>query len=84
MQYSPYKDPEYRAAKQWLKANPAACWECGKPAVTPDHHPPLAKHDHQRGTRCCQLRPHCRACSNRQGGTMGAPSTRLPIDRWFG
>ena len=82
-EFSPYKDPEYRAAKQWLKKNPASCWECGRPAVTPDHHPPLANHEHRRGSRCCQLRPHCRECSNRQGGTMAHPE-RLAVADWFG
>ncbi len=81
---SAYNDPEYRAARRQLKAHPdIQCWECGQPAVTPDHQPALHEHDHRRGTPCCRLLPHCRACSNKQGA--GITNTRLtPLKHWFG
>jgi len=84
MRFRPYNDPEYRAAKAKLTRSPAPCWECGKPATTPDHWPPLAEHEHVRGARCCILRPHCRACSDRQGGKMAHEPTPTPAARWFG
>jgi hypothetical protein len=83
----PHNDPDYRAAKAWIKAHPdTPCWECGQPVGrngTPDHNPPISAHTHQRGTHCCQLRPHCRKCSDRQGA--GITNTRLiPVTNWFG
>src|SRR5262245_2430197 len=47
----PYADPDYRAAVAALKAHPVPCVDgCGRIADSIDHDPPLALHDHRRGT----------------------------------
>lgn len=79
----PYRDPEYRAAKAWLKANPMTpCWMCGLPATTIDHVPALMHHVHTRGARCCELRPACRRCNSSHGATEGNKAREPHSERW--
>lgn len=67
-----YNDPSHRAAVKALKAAPdTLCWHgCGRRATTIDHNPPLALHQHQRGTGCCTSHPACKPCQDRQGATI--------------
>jgi hypothetical protein len=70
----PYNDPEYRAARAWLTANPhVRCWypDCDAQATTIDHVPALMDHHHVRGSRCCELRPACRPCNCGSGAAAG-------------
>ena len=69
----PYNDPDYRAAKAWLRAHPETpCWfGCGNPATTLDHVPALMHHQHRRGAQCCELRPACHRCNSSHGATEG-------------
>ena len=71
----PYNDPDYRRAKQALKARPTSCElqlpGCTGTANTLDHQPRIAQHTHRRGTQCCQLIPACAHCNSSDGATSG-------------
>lgn len=74
MTQRPYNDPDYKAAKAWLKAHPTTtCWfhECTALADTVDHVPAISEHQHVRGTNCCQLKPACRAHNCGHGASIG-------------
>jgi hypothetical protein len=75
MNLRPTNDPEYRQARQTMKAAHIPCWRgCGRRATSPDHDPPIATHHHIRSSGCCILRPSCLQCQNRQGA--GITNTR--------
>ena len=79
----PYNDPDYRRAKAWLKANPQPCWRgCGRTATTLDHVPAIMEHTHQRGARCCELRPACLTCNSSDGAAKGN-AKRNPSSGWI-
>jgi hypothetical protein len=83
---SPYNDPEYRAARAWLKAHPdTECWHpnCTAPATTIDHVPALAEHHHQRGTRCCRLQPACAPCNLGSGAALGNRMREPHTETWW-
>lgn len=67
-----YGDPDYRAARAALHRTPTPCWRgCGRIATSPDHVPPLADHDHRRGSGCCELLPSCAPCNLGAGARAG-------------
>lgn len=67
-----YGEREYRAARAVIRTNNYPCWYgCGRRAVTPDHVPPLAAHQHVAGSGCCALRPACAACNTAAGAALG-------------
>lgn len=81
-----YADPEYRAARAALTANPLTpCWKrCGRLATTIDHVPAIRLHDHRRGAGCCVLLPACRKCNCGSGGTLGNKIRwRRPSSGWL-
>lgn len=79
----PYNDPDYRRARAWLKANPQPCWRgCGRTATTLDHVPAIMEHTHQRGARCCELRPACLRCNTSDGAAKGN-AKRNPSSGWL-
>lgn len=63
-------DHHHAKARVELLANDPWCAHCGNPAEIADHQPPLALHDHVRGSGCCVLVPSCRPCSLRQAGQV--------------
>src|SRR5215471_520817 len=70
MAKAPWNERDYRLERQRLRQSFVLCARCKRErAVEPDHEPPLALHQHQEGSRCCQLVPACRAC-NRRGGLL--------------
>lgn len=74
MALRPYNDPDYRAARAWLTANPGTvCYidGCTEPATTIDHVPAIAEHDHRRGAGCCRLLPACRYHNCSSGAAIG-------------
>lgn len=80
----PYNDPDYRAARAWLTANPGTrCWHegCTTPATTIDHVPALMQHSHVRGARCCRLLPACLPHNCGDGATLGNRA-REPHTPW--
>jgi hypothetical protein len=80
----PYNDPEYRAARRWLVANPhTTCWfpGCDALADTIDHVPAIMEHTHIRGTRCCELRPAC-GPHNYSSGAAAGNRQREPHTPW--
>jgi len=64
-----YRDRDYLAAAAALKRTPTRC-SCGRLATTIDHDPPLALHQHQRGTGCCTYRPACTGCNCGAGASI--------------
>lgn len=83
MALRPYNDPDYRAAKAWLKVNPATrCWfhGCDAIATTIDHVPAISEHHHIRGTNCCQLKPACRPHNCGHGATIGNQARNIDRD----
>jgi hypothetical protein len=67
-----HNDRDYRAYRNWLKANNVPCWYgCGNKATSPDHRPRLSEHTHVRGSGCCQLLPACRSCNSSDGASEG-------------
>lgn len=80
-----YNDPEYRAAKRWLKTHPTECHlrldGCTGMATTLDHQPALVDHQHQRGAHCCRLVPACHHC-NSSDGAKRTPNTRATGYSW--
>jgi hypothetical protein len=85
MAASAYNDPDYRAARAWLTANPGTpCWHhgCTRPANTIDHDPPLAIHTHRRGTRCCRYLPACTPHNCGDGAAMGNRMREPHTERW--
>lgn len=49
----------------------------GDPATSSDHNPPLCRHVHIEGTGCCELRPACRACQNKQAATLAGQAAHF-------
>ena len=80
----PLRDPDYRRAKDALKATPTRCAYCHRLATTLDHVPPLALHVHRRGTRCCQYVPACTTCNCGAGSAIARAAARRPTAsrRW--
>lgn len=86
-----YAEPAYRAALVVLRQGETRCAYCLAVAVTPDHVPPLAEHEHTRVGECCHLMPACMACQLARGAATGNRrrrrlSTRrlLPGSGWAG
>ena len=74
MAASHYNDPDYRAARAWLTANPnTRCWfdGCDALATTIDHVPAIMEHTHRRGAGCCRLLPACRPHNCGHGAAIG-------------
>lgn len=71
---------QHQAARANLLEDSPLCAHCGLvEATVADHQPPIALHDHARGSGCCEYLPSCLACSQKQAGavsklvgTMGA------------
>lgn len=77
-QHPAYQEREYQAARRDLKESPdTACTYCGRPADTLDHTPPLSRHEHVRGSGCCDTVPACRACNCAGGGRIGGRTNRI-------
>lgn len=73
----PYDEPEHRALLATLKLGPVLCWRgCHRRATTVDHVPPLARHAHRAGTRCCELRPACAHCNYSTGSRLARRTQR--------
>jgi hypothetical protein len=74
MARAPYRDPEYRAASDDLKAHPRLCAtpRCHAVASTLDHVPPLGLHHHVRGSGCCVLVGKCVRCNLGAGARIAA------------
>ena len=70
----PYNDPDYRAARAWLTANPSTmCYftGCNRVATTIDHNPAVAQHHHIRNSGCCSLNPACGPHNFSHGAMIG-------------
>jgi len=82
----PYDEPEHRALSARLKVVEVRCWRCPARASTVDHVPPLARHQHRHGTRCCELRPACPRCNYSTGSRLARRARRpSPVSRdWHG
>ena len=70
-----YRERSYRAARADLAAHPRPC-RCGAQATTLDHVPPLALHQHQPGSGCCQLVAACVPCNLGAGAGIAARRRR--------
>lgn len=83
MARAPYRERAYRALSARLRASSVPCWRCGRRALTVDHVPALALHDHRPGTRCCELRPACAQCNYGTGARLArrAHRTGTPTSR---
>src|SRR5262245_30752288 len=85
---NPY-DADFRRERRILLANQPLCVHCGQERATiADHQPPLALHDHVKGSKCCVLVPSCRVCSFAQGGdvahSVDLPEPVAPRREWEG
>lgn len=74
----PHYNGAYQRMRRALVGKP--CWQCGQPATTADHYPPLSRlrpGERWNGV----LRPMCVPCMRKQAGQLGGARPRFARSR---